>query len=913
MATTAASTMPRGRKRKEGFSKNGEKKFICQNDGCGRSFTRAEHLQRHLLNHSTGEFTCTRCRAHFKRRDLLDRHMARHRQKDQEAGADGQGILNTRKRMWKDAEGNIVAKKPALDPAVEKPAEPKLIQAQPQQEEALQSLSDLVHFSSHDNGAPISPLSHDPSLCHSTFDDHDSGIASGYPPTNLDVNALSGSDSLSPIDSQFWSSNVPQPEPEPLINLAFNDVPFDEIFNPDTASSFNNPFTTMNNYNWLFDMDLSEQTQMQPVLNDPFPPFQFNNTVSQPSHAFDLQLDHMVMDKPMSTVGHYGSGPSHRTDSPQHMSPQPTLITPPLTEATQLSRKTSEQGDGKEIHLANVFRNAPPRQQINTQPPADPERPMSMLQPSRCLPIIDELARAQMLDLIDIMQPTAPDGSLVMRDNPLLSLSCLQTYCDLFFTRFNTTYPLIHMSTFDPSSVDTLLLTSVLLLGATYGEKDAHQLAVCIHDVLRPQIFANAGFSAKPDLWVLQTILLVECFGKSRAGQKQHDMSHLFHGLLINLIRRSDCQSIRPPTLEDATDDLEDDWRTWVDAEQKKRLAFLCFMWDTQHAVLFCQSLCMSAFELRSNLPCDQSLWEADSAESWHHLRQKQPASPLFLSCLKMYLNPSAPISVPKNLNALSRALLLHGLMSIAWDMQRRDQTALGVIDTNPLGNWQSRLATSYMAWNHDFSAFCSSYLAHLPSASHPLAREFLAFRTALSSLYHAAHILLHTPFLDLQIYAGARHILGRPVARADYARSQKIVKKWVADNIKEAGKAVWHAAALVDQGVPVLDGEESSADLGGSRLWHVPWAVYLGTLTVWGVWYARPLPNPGPWEDDEDEIIWDPQAEMKALLKTVLKSEPERLLQAGYERGIAGGLGKRGTNGLAAVWRLVGGGGMFS
>lgn len=103
-------------------------------------------------------------------------------------------------------------------------------------------------------------------------------------------------------------------------------------------------------------------------------------------------------------------------------------------------------------------------------------------------------------------------------------------------------------------------------------------------------------------------------------------------------------------------------------------------MWDTQHAVLFCQSLCMSAFELRSNLPCDQALWEADSAESWHQLRQKQTSSttPLFLSCLKIYLNPGAGASVPKSLNALSRALLLHGLMSIAWDMQRRDQTSLG-------------------------------------------------------------------------------------------------------------------------------------------------------------------------------------------------------------------------------------------
>lgn len=228
-------------------------------------------------------------------------------------------------------------------------------------------------------------------------------------------------------------------------------------------------------------MDLSKQNHMQPVLNEPFPPFQFHNSVPQPSHAFDLQLDHMVIEKPMSTAAHYGSGLSQRTDSPQQMSPPAALITPPLTEDTRTSRKTSEKGEAAEISHENMIPNGIVRQQNTMQFPLDLERPMSMLQPSRCLPIIDELARAQMLDLIDIIQPMAPDGSLVMRDNPLLSLSCLQTYCDLFFTRFNTVYPLIHMSTFDPSNIDTLLLTSVLLLGATYGEKDAHQLAVSKH------------------------------------------------------------------------------------------------------------------------------------------------------------------------------------------------------------------------------------------------------------------------------------------------------------------------------------------------------------------------------------------------------------------------------------------------
>lgn len=87
----------------------GEKKFVCTFEGCSRAFTRHEHLQRHSQNHDGSDHTCMRCRAHFKRRDLLDRHVLRHRQKDAEGSA-----LMTRKRSWKDADGNIVSKRPTL-------------------------------------------------------------------------------------------------------------------------------------------------------------------------------------------------------------------------------------------------------------------------------------------------------------------------------------------------------------------------------------------------------------------------------------------------------------------------------------------------------------------------------------------------------------------------------------------------------------------------------------------------------------------------------------------------------------------------------------------------------------------------------------------------------------------------------
>jgi hypothetical protein len=137
------------------------------------------------------------------------------------------------------------------------------------------------------------------------------------------------------------------------------------------------------------------------------------------------------------------------------------------------------------------------------------------------------------------------------------------------------------------------------------------------------------------------------------------------------------------------------------------------------------------------------------------------------------------------------------------------------------------------------------------------------------------------------------------------------MVKKWVAENMEEAGKAVCHAAALVNEGVDVLDGEISFSDIAGGRIWHHPWAVYLGTLVVWGVWYARPMPPLSSGDqlpqhlqhlEDEDEIIWDPVAEMKTLLDAVLGAQPEKLLQADGDGVVTGSMGKRGTNGLAAV-----------
>ncbi|KAI1373300.1 fungal-specific transcription factor domain-containing protein [Hypoxylon crocopeplum] len=822
--------------------------FTCTYNGCGKSFSRSEHLHRHQKNHTDGDATCPRCRAHFKRQDLLERHMNRHRQKDEEAGGEGIGTLNTRKRMWKDHDGRIVQKKPI------------------EEDTPLDGSNSIgASFVPQIEGPISPPVSSHHSDLPSDSDPAQTAFASDH--TILSDYSLSTSQFDSQGPGSYW---IPPETSHPRgVASSYFDLNYEEVFQPDTASSFNMPYTTQVNYDWLFSLDNNFSSAGAP--QPPYAP-----TASLTSYSCGMQQPTAM------SLSRANLSPEAR----QYDSSTPES---PLTSMASLdhmrSRGSTQNTTSPSISDGIALSLSPPAKQASPEEPggateAEFERPLATLQPPNSLPSIDEYTYSQILDTIDAARPLAPDGSLLDLTHPLLSHSSLQSYCNLYFTRFNTAYPLIHQATFEPSRKESLLLLSMILLGATYSEKEAHQLAVCIHDVIRPTIFSHASFSPKPELWMLQTILLVECFGKSRAGQKQHDMSHLFHGMLINLIRRSDCQSVRPARPHrDNKGEAGDDhsWRQWVEAEEKKRLALLCFMWDTQHAVLFCQSLCMSAFELRLPLPCNQTLWEAPTVAEWSRLSFSTTPEPMYLLALKSYITNDTR-RIP-DLNGLSRIIVFHGLMSIFWDMRRRDQTSLGVISSQG-GRWQSRLGAAYQAWKVDFDSFCLRQsdltLTEIGKGAIPDTAkvELDVWRTAYVTVYHAAHVLLHSEFLNIQIFAGARQILGRPVQRADFIRSEKVVKRWATghvvegpDNVDEcagAASAAWHAAQLLQAASQTL------VDFDSMGLFHVPWCLYLATLTVW-TFHHTGAKGFGSGPEEDSELVWDAQAEMRAIVDSMV------------------------------------------
>ncbi|KAK1704730.1 fungal-specific transcription factor domain-containing protein [Colletotrichum lupini] len=876
--------------------------------------------------------------------------MDRHRQKDLEAGGPGCGVLDTRKRSWKAPDGSVVEKRPCPNPSgrgrasggKERPQAQQVPSPDPEPHDGDHSLSGLDIEPDQDYSIDnISPEFHRRSTLDlrpgSQSDAQQYSIGrqdvfnptepvtnfSGFPPS-LQFSDFIGSEShfdINTTQSSSWGET----------SFMSEQLDYDQIFQPDTASSFNMPYTTALDYNWLFNM---QENSAPTAASRPSNLAQdFETHVANNQSQTKSQANVAITPESMKSAQLW-TEPMEMTSKDQERQRSSDPPSNTSTTASEAARRQAMRNSRERSSDIAQFRRpsdapsaARQRYPAPSRPtPTEPERPLSSLRKPLTIPPIGEDVRERLLNVIDGAKPNLPDQRATIWEHPLLSADSLKSYLELFFTRFNTAYPLIHLETFDCRNTEPLLLLSILLLGATYSSKDCHQLAVCIHDVIRPSIFAHAGFSPRPELWTLQTILLVECFGKSRAGQKQHDMSHLFHGLLINLIRRSDCQTVRPPgpppvSGEDNAGILDQAWRKWADAEQKKRLALLCFMWDTQHAVLFCQSLCMSAFELRLELPCSQSIWEARDAASWASAWRSSLSDQrlFYLPTLKSYLTPSAPR--PAGLTGFSRILVLHGLMSISWDMGRRDQTALGVVSGDSFGmGWRKLLSTAYDAWKNDFDAFCGSFASQLQRGSASQAQgvqrqegdedmtrkvEFESFAAAYKALYHSAQALLNMDFLDVQIYAGARHILGRPVQQRDYHRSAQVVKKWAAsacetqqqqqnhplvprqdrggaadtnaDQSKQsASEAAWHAARMLVETKRTLNSIEAM------NLFHVPWCLYLATLTCWAYHHARPSRSYGASsrrafdafddEDDfeDDEMIWDPQGEMEALVASM-------------------------------------------
>ncbi|KAJ0115297.1 hypothetical protein J7T55_012573 [Diaporthe amygdali] len=474
-------------------------------------------------------------------------------------------------------------------------------------------------------------------------------------------------------------------------------------------------------------------------------------------------------------------------------------------------------------------------------------------------------------------------------DEHMLSRKMMQAYIGSYWLHFSDQIPILHKPTFSPDRTPTLLLISMMTIGAAnldkaHGQKvtDAGaELSNFLAWHLRWETFMDTNFRPPAKLWVFQTLILLELYEKMYSTRELHERAHIHHATTITLMRRG--RSLIGKSALDSPPNPRDDkmgsrhsstsgvahtadewWNHWITNEATRRAAFAAFVIDSIHATMFGHSTVMVAHEMRLPLPCDEKLWRAQSGAEVGRIEANFLSNGIkpvpFLEGLKRTLS-----SQEVQTNSFGRMILMAGLLNVSWHMNQRDLqvNSLGGGVSSALGGrdkWRGTLTRAFDSWKGDFDK--SLKRGDNPSdpysfESHDRNDANAVFESRVV-LHNLAHLAMHVDIVDCQIFARAKRLLGRAIGAQDLSSAQRRMKDIWAPSVR-ARDATWYAlkflgSVLLEQsGNPRQNGyhnsSHSDADLPYCAredvLLNRPWVLYFAALVVWS--YGHALEGPCP------------------------------------------------------------------
>lgn len=468
----------------------------------------------------------------------------------------------------------------------------------------------------------------------------------------------------------------------------------------------------------------------------------------------------------------------------------------------------------------------------------------------------------------------APAESLVYRSPegtwPNVSTSVLEQCVLTFWQDVAPQIPIVHRATFSAEHCPLPLLLAIVSLGAAQlvrisapkALSDYRHLADLIIMGLRWEIHTSEDAQPPVNLWVAQSLLLLEFYEKLFSSRQLHERAHIHHVSTLTLLRRGSPLGGRPGTdtpLEGSNTpdhghnderteayrslDLNTWWRRWANNESMLRVVFMAYEMDTLHAAMFGHESSLLPSDVGLTLPCDDILWTADSADG---LRQLETAFSLydikskkFLDGLKDHLHGD-----PSPSHFRARLTLVVGLLSVGCHIRPREKHNK-LFETIPSQaerkKWTTMMLQALDQWKYGLDDALNTASLYETGPTRPRSIP------EPTVLYHLAYITMHIDILNCQILAGTELLLGRRVSRKELASATAYAASWAAT--AEAGLAVLHSFKLLSHtlvepraGEP---GKQPQLVMSNGYLcrsdpcFHRPWCLYLAALTIWTYQYT--------------------------------------------------------------------------
>ncbi|GAB1318757.1 Zinc finger protein klf1 [Madurella fahalii] len=891
----AHSSNSEGPARKRRRSRKGlDKKFECPEKGCGKSYSRAEHLYRHQLNHNPKQvYKCGigDCQRTFVRLDLCNRHKDRHTAK---------GSALNRKDSLMSQGSPITESRPPFVPAGSTSPE---VNRPGTAYNKGRPLTMQYHSPKDSIGSPYTPLAH-------------------TPPTGYSNGTPNGVDYMHTDPSYTHMAQRPPHHSPPgprRPSIQTNVAPYGVL----------SPISTQPGYHSQPTNTPQSANGMPYVAPQNFPPFSLPPSDYATSSAGVVARDEQQAYAP-STSAEYADQHPQAAGEMMLLDQMGMQQTMPVFGSDSILNKSpyvaipedfvaylfNTHGEGSPItgvplqgynygEFPNQY-NMPyyndPNQLGYFPASAGPHQVMSVTNLlDQNLPeiVISEEKSAEIFEFIkerfhengyapvERQRESILDGDR-NDDSHMLSRKMMQQYIGSYWLHFSDQVPILHKPTFSPDKTPNLLLIAVMTIGAVCLDK-AHghkvtkagaELSNFLAWHLRWEMFQDPNCRPPAKLWVFQTLLLLELYEKMYSTRELHERAHIHHATTITLMRRGraligkSALESPPNPRDDKTNGSrqsstsgmantpEEWWHHWITNESTRRAAFAAFVIDSIHATMFGHSTVMVAHEMRLPLPCDDKLWKATSSSEVGRIEANlmsignKPIS--FLEGLKRTLS-----NQEVQTNSFGRTILMAGLLSVSWHMNQRDLqvNSLGGGVSQALGGrdkWRGTLTRAFDSWKSDFdkTLFRRGDLSADPYAYDLSNRNEanVVFESRIV-LHHLAHMAMHVDIVDCQIFARAKRLLGRAIGPQDLNSAQRRMKDAWAPSAKARDATYYalkflHSVMLPDGvGTPSSNGYGRHDELYSARddvLLNRPWVLYFAALVVWCYGYALEDASPG-------------------------------------------------------------------
>ncbi|KAE8374198.1 hypothetical protein BDV26DRAFT_300374 [Aspergillus bertholletiae] len=700
---------------------------------CSRSFTKDEHLARHIRTHTREKpFVCGICRRAFGRHDSLLRHARCHRSGSHERGRTENPTAAA------STETGLSASSPThhlyLPPHQHRPAwsdsHPGCYRSNPIDMEHTVSQSLL-------NISTTQPLAEDQTETQ-------------HFPNGPRVNGAPGLTTASPtgrIDSSNpgpatedrsmgWQATVlglPQPGTYDSRLLELNQSPYDMNFNP----------------SWAF----PPATQVPLWLAD---------------DQFDLgALNSAIM---MSTVNGIPSydGQGGHDQLPRNRNQPPENAMPSSKE---------------ELVSKQWFTNIAVSRTGYTTPDIASDRTH-----------VDEEYRDSLAVKLQYQIPL-----LSLPSTDFLNL-CIQMY----FTKFHSSFAIVHQPSFRPSARSALLLLSICSIGSLFvGSAHAASQGMRVFETLNKAILASweryLSNTGAETIAMIQAALIGQTFALLSGRPKHLLVAQTLHGTLIVWARR--CHMLKAEkasssiTLDEVSHDAEKAWMTWVKAEEQNRIAAGIRIHDLEISKLFLTDPYMR--NAASELPvlAEDDLWSAPRAVDWKKAITPHLLDPRSGDICGQPPTPTAPASKKA---------------SASWVHAFQDTFELDAISSSIQ---EARASGSDVERKHNDASLIKFYEAHIAAR-----RGQALYNYGLRISWHSSFIALYADINQLELVIGREGFDEAQLHIAD-------VRKWACS--ENGSRCALHAAMILR--------ELEHVDLGSEPPIHIPLMIFRAAI----IWYC--------------------------------------------------------------------------